>query len=197
MIKQISSPIINLGRVLLLLFTIFILSGCVAAVIAGAAGGLVVYDKRSFSMIEKDTRIFHKVHTSLVANPVFDESHIVVTSFNQNVLLAGEVSSASLSKKAESVATSVPNVKRVYNELTIGAPTSLSQRSKDSWITSQIRAKMLTKKNLESGSIRVVTEDSVVYLMGVVTREQAQLAVDVARQVNGVRKVVKVFRYIM
>ena len=197
MIKQISSPIINSGRVFLLLFILFILSGCVAAVIAGAAGGLVVYDKRSFSMIEKDSRIFHKVHTSLVTNPVFDESHIVVTSFNRNVLLAGEVSSASLRKKAESVATSVPNVKRVYNELTIGAPTSLSQRSKDSWITSQIRAKMLTKKNLESGSIRVVTEDSVVYLMGVVTREQAQLAVDVARQVNGVTKVVKVFRYIM
>tara|TARA_Y100000588_G_C14214208_1_gene908069 strand:+ start:1115 stop:1720 length:606 start_codon:yes stop_codon:yes gene_type:complete len=180
-----------------LLIVLTVLTGCVAAVIAGAAGGLVVYDKRSVAMISKDTRIFHKVHTKIVTNSIFDESHVVVTSFNQNVLLVGEVASESLKKQAETDAKTTPNVKRVYNELMIADPISLTERSKDTWITSQVRTQMLTKKNLESGSIRVVTEDSVVYLMGIVTHEQAKLAVDVARQVSGVKKVVKVFRYIM
>jgi osmotically-inducible protein OsmY len=147
-------------------------------------------------MIEKDARIFHLVHKKIVTDAQFDDSHIVVTSFNQVVLLTGETPVASLRVLAEKIAKHTPKVKRVYNEITVGDPTSYSQRSKDSWITGQVRAKMLTKKDLESGTIRVVTEDSVVYLMGIVTHDQANLAVDVARQVSGVTKVVKVFRYI-
>ncbi|WP_133130176.1 BON domain-containing protein [Legionella yabuuchiae] len=181
---------------LTILFLSSLLAGCVAVVAAGAAGGLIVYDKRSVVMIEKDARIFHVVHKTIVTNPKFDDSHIDVTSFNQVVLLTGQTPAASLKVFAEKIARQTPNVERVYNEIAIGYPTPLSQRSKDSWITSQVRAQMLAKKGLESGSIRVVTENSVVYLMGIVTHKQANLAVDVARQVNGVTKVVKVFRYI-
>lgn len=181
--------------VALLLLSIF-LSSCVAAVLAGAAGGLIVYDRRSIGMMEKDARIFHVVHKAIVTDPQFDDSHIVVTSFNQNVLLAGQTPTASLRVLAEKVAQKTPNVERVYNEIAIGESIPFSQRSKDSWITGQVRAKMLAKKGLESGSIRVVTEDSVVYLMGIATHKQANLAVDVARQVKGVTKVVKVFRYV-
>ncbi|GGI86698.1 BON domain-containing protein [Legionella impletisoli] len=179
-----------------ILFLSALLSGCIAVVAAGAAGGLIVYDKRSVVMIEKDARIFHVVHKTIVTNPKFNDSHIDVTSFNQVVLLTGQTPAASLKVLAEKIARQTPNVERVYNEITIGYPTSLSQRSQDTWITSQVRTQMLTKKGLESGSIRVVTENSVVYLMGIVTHKQANLAVDVARQVNGVTKVVKVFRYI-
>lgn len=178
-----------------LLATLF-LTSCVALVAAGAAGGLVVYDHRNLAMIEKDARIFHLIHTQIVKSPKFRESHIVVTSFNQIVLLVGQTPSASLRVLAEKVAKETPGVKRVYNEINIGNPTSFSQRSEDTWITSQVRTQMLVKKGLESGSIRVVTENAVVYLLGITTREQAQLATDVARQIKGVRKVVKVFRYI-
>jgi osmotically-inducible protein OsmY len=87
-------------------------------------------------------------------------------------------------------------VHRVYDELTVAAPIPLSQSTKDSLITGQIRSAMLTKKGLESGSIRIVTENGAVFLMGVVTPEQASLAVDVARRVKGVIKVVKIFQYI-
>lgn len=172
-----------------------LLSACAVGVVAAAAG-LVAYDRRSVVMIERDARIFHLIHTEIVKDPQFAGSHIVVTSFNQAVLLAGQTPKASLRVMAEKIAQQTPKVRRVYNEITIAEPTSLAERSKDAAITAEVRTKLLRKKDLESGSIRIVTEDSVVYLMGIVTPDQATLAVDVARQVNGVRKVVKVFQYV-
>ncbi|KTD66365.1 BON domain-containing protein [Legionella spiritensis] len=183
-------------RSLFILLSCMLLASCVAAVVAGAAAGLVVYDNRSFTMLESDARIFHKIHTAIVTDPRFQESRIIVSSYNQVVLLVGQTPTASLRVLAEKIAQKTPKVRRVYDEVTIGDPIPLSQRSQDSWITSQVRSQMLTKSGLESGSIRIVTENGVVYLMGIVTSEQASLAVDVARQVNGVQKVVKVFQYI-
>lgn len=171
-----------------------LLTGCVAAVVAGAAAGLV-YDKRSVVTLEADTRLFHVIHTKIVTDPQFRDSRIIVTSYNRNVLLVGQTPTASLRVVAEKIAQSTPNINRVYDEVTIGNPISLTQRTKDSWITSQIRTNMLTKKGLESGSIRIVTEAGAVYLMGIVSQEQASLAVDVARRVKGVVKVVKIFQY--
>ncbi len=179
--------------ILILLFGL--LNSCMLGVVA-AATGLVVYDRRSVMMIERDARIFHLIHTEIVRNPKFHDSHIGVTSFNQVVLLTGQTPQASLRVLAEKIAQKTPKVRRVYNEITIGEPTALADRSRDTWITGEVRAKLLRKKDLESGSIRVVTEDAVVYLMGIATPEQAKLAVDVARQVKGVQKVVKVFQYV-
>jgi osmotically-inducible protein OsmY len=172
-----------------------VLSGCVAAVVAGAAG-LVVYDKRGVLTVEKDARIFHVVHTKIVQDRQFQDSRVLVTSFNRVVLLVGQTPNASLRMLAEKVAQEAPNVYRVYDEITIGYPIPLTQRSKDSLITAQVRSMMLTRQDLESGSIRIITENGVVYLMGIVTPQQGNMAVDVARRVNGVRKVVKIFQYI-
>jgi osmotically-inducible protein OsmY len=172
-----------------------LLTGCVVAVVAGAAAGMV-YDRRSVSTIEADARIFHIVHKDIVTNPQLQSSRILVTSFNRVVLLVGQAPAASLRVLAEKIAHSTPGVQRVYDEISVEPPIAISQRSKDSWITSQVRSNMLAKKGLESGSVRIVTENGVVYLMGVVYTEQAMLAVDVARRVNGVRKVVKIFQYV-
>lgn len=173
-----------------------LLSACVAAVVAGAAAGMIVYDKRSVSALERDARIFHQVHNKLVKDPRFADSRVLVVSFNQIVLLIGQTPAASLKVLAEKKAQDTPGVRRVYDEISIGYPISMSARTKDTMITGKIRTRMLNKKGLESGSVRIVTENAVVYLMGIVTREQANFAVDVARQVKGVKKVVKVFQYI-
>lgn len=172
-----------------------LLTGCVVAVVAGAAAGMV-YDRRSVTTLEADARLFHVIHKNIVTDPQFRSSRILVTSFNKVVLLVGQTPTASLRVVAERVAQSAPGVIRVYDEISVDRPLAMSQRTKDSWITGQIRSNMLTKKGLESGSIRIVTENGTVYLMGIVTQEQATLAVDVARRVNGVRKVVKIFQYI-
>jgi osmotically-inducible protein OsmY len=183
-------------NMLVLLVLSSLLTSCVAFVMAGAAASMVVYDRRSVVMLESDARIFYLINTAIANNPDFRGSHIVVTSFNQVVLLVGQTTSDSLRALVEKIARTTPNVKRVYNQLTVGVSTTIGQRSKDTLITGQVRGQMLAKKGLESGSIRVITENGVVYLMGIATHEQAGLAVAVARQVQGVIKVVKIFRYI-
>lgn len=172
-----------------------LLSSCVAVIAAGAAAGLVVYDKRNISMIEQDARIFYVLRKDIVQDPQFQDASVTVTSFNRVVLLTGQVPNATLRVISEKKARKTPNVYRVYNEIEVGSPLSYTQHSKDAWINSEIRAKLLKKSGLESGSIRVVTDNAVVYLMGKVSYEQADTAVDVARRVNGVEKVVKVFMY--
>ena len=182
-------------KLILLLLIATLLTGCVAAVVTGAVAGMV-YDRRSVITMEADARLFHLIHKAIVTNRQFSDSRVIVTSFNRVVLLVGQTPTSSVRVLATKIAQSTPGVYRVYNEITVGNPISLAQRSKDSWITSQVRSRMLAKRGLESGSIRIVTEYGVVYLMGIAHDDQAALAVDVARRVNGVRKVVKTFQYI-
>ncbi len=173
-----------------------LLSGCVAAVVLGTAGGLVVYDHRGVVGLEKDARIFHLIHTKIVRDPNFAGSRVSVSCFNQVVLLTGQAPSVAERAMAEKIAKQTAQVARVYNEITVDSPISLKEQAKDTWITGEVRSKMVAEKGLASGSVHIITENSVVYLMGIVTPEQADLAVNVARHVNGVSKVVKVFQYI-
>jgi osmotically-inducible protein OsmY len=177
------------------LSTIALLTSCVAVVVVGAAAGLV-YDRRSVTTLEADARLYHRINKAIVTSHQLRGARILVTSFNRNILLVGQAPLASQRIAAEKTAQETPGVGRVYDEVVVSYPIALTQRSKDSWITSQVRSNMLTKKGLESGSIRIVTEQGVVFLMGIVTAEQASLAVDVARRVKGVNKVVKIFQYI-
>ena len=173
-----------------------LLTSCVAIVVAGAAAGLMVYDRRSVFSMERDARIFHVIQKAIIPNSEFHDSRIVIVSFNQVVLLVGQTPTASLRVVAERIAQQTPKVRHVYDEITVGSPISWTKQSKDTLITGKVRSRILTKKGLESGSIRIVTENGVVYLMGIVTVEQANSAVDVARQIKGVQKVVKVFQTI-
>ena len=180
---------------LLVLITSMLVS-CTALVVVGAAGGLIVYDKRSLQAIEKDSRIFYVINTEIAKDSTFDDSRIVITSFNKVVLLLGQVPVESAKYAAEKIARRTPSVRKVYNQITRGPKISIAQQSKDTWITGEVKSKMLAKKDLESGSIRVITENNVVYLLGIVTPEQSNLAASVASQVKGVIKVVKIFQYI-
>lgn len=173
-----------------------LLTSCMLAVVAGAASGLIVYDRRSVATLEKDARIFHVVHSAIASDPSFATSRVKVSSYQQVVLLLGQVRTQSLRTLAEEISQTTPNVRRVYNHLTVEPPIDMEQQSTDTWLTSQVRSKMLTKKDLESGSIKVNTEKNVVYLTGIVTPEQAELAASAARKVNGVHQVVKMFQYI-
>ena len=175
------------------------LSSCIFVVgaAAGAAGIAVVYDHRKVEAVLLDQRIANNITEKYKATPDFnsDTTHISITCFNQVVLLTGETTTPTLRQDAESIATNVPDVKKVYNEITIKGPTSPLTRTSDSWITTKIKSQMLATQDLKSGTIKVVTENGTVYLMGVVNRNQASMSVDIARQVDGVQKVVKIFQY--
>lgn len=126
----------------------------------------------------------------------FKGSHIVVVSHNGVVLLTGQVASEALKNKAGSVAENINRVRKVHNELSIGGPTSLVARSNDSWLTTKVKTRFIANKNVAGLKINVQTENGVVYLLGLLTREQADAAVAVAQDVYGVQKIVKVFEYL-
>ncbi|MGX5220701.1 BON domain-containing protein [Pseudomonas segetis] len=123
-------------------------------------------------------------------------SHIVVSSYNGIVLLAGQTPREELKQTAEKAANSVQGVKKVYNELQILPPTSLIARSNDSLLTAQIKAEMLANSNVPSTNIKVITENGIVYMLGLVTRQEAQSAAQVVQGVSGVQKIIKLFQYI-
>jgi len=111
------------------------------------------------------------------------------------VLLSGEATTAEQRDIVVSLVRSIEGVKRVVSEINVAEPTAFATRVHDSWITGEVKAKMLDTENLKSTRVKVVTENGVVYLMGLVSRAQADLATDVTRHVSGVERVVRMFEY--
>lgn len=175
------------------------LQGCffVAGAAAGAAGVTVVYDHRKIEKILQDENIVHRATLKLQANETISEnSHIEVNSFNQIVLLTGETATPEMREEIEEIIRTVPDVKRIYNQISIRGQASILTQASDGWITAKIKSQMIATKGLQSSSIKVITENGTVYLMGTVSSNQADIAVAIARQVSGVQRVVKVFQYI-
>ena len=170
-----------------------LLSGCAPLVVGGAVmTGVVAVDRRTAGTQLEDEGIELKVATA-INKELGDRVHLNVTSYNRRVLLSGEVRSEADRTRATVLAQSQENVKDVINDLAMGAPSSLTQRTKDTVITGQVKAAFLDAKDLQSNAVKVVTERGVVYLMGRVTTREAQRATDIARGVSGVAKVVRVF----
>lgn len=130
------------------------------------------------------------------SNPEFKGSHIVVVSYNGLVLLAGQVATSELKEQAATVAQAVHRVRKVHNELSIGGPTSLVARSNDTWLTAKVKSRLVASPDAKGLKVKVVTENGVVYLMGLVSRDQADEVVAVTANVYGVQKIVKVFEYL-
>jgi osmotically-inducible protein OsmY len=168
------------------------LPACAPLLVGGAVmTGMVVVDRRTSGMQLEDESIELRTAQGIRQN-LGDSAHVNVTSYNRQVLLTGEVSTAVDKDKANKVAQSQENVKAVANELTVQAVSSLTQRSKDIIISGQIKAMFVDAKDLQSNAFKVVTESGVVYLMGRVTSREAQRATDIARSIGGVTKVVRV-----
>jgi osmotically-inducible protein OsmY len=186
-----------ISAAIFIFFMTVLLQGCffVAGAAAGAAAVAVVYDHRKLENILMDNNITHAAANKINANPDFKESHIEIACFNQVVLLTGQTPTPELREEAENSVRSIPNVNRIYNQIIIKAPTSSITRASDSWITAKIKTQLLATKDMQSGTIKVVTENGTVYLMGIVNKEQADIAATIASQVTGVQRVIKIFQY--
>jgi len=170
-----------------------LLSGCAPLVVGGAVmTGVVAVDRRTAGTQIEDEGIELKV-ASAINKELGERVHLNVTSYNRRTLLTGEVRSEADRARATLLAQSQENVKDVVNDLLVGAPSSLTQRTKDTVITGQVKAAFLDAKDLQSNAVKVITERGVVYLMGRVTTREAQRATDIARGIGGVAKVVRVF----
>jgi len=170
------------------------LAACAPLVIGGAAavGTLVAVDRRTAGAQVEDEGIELRAG-SRVRETLGERVHVNVTSYNRQVLLTGEVPSAEDSQRVEQIVRSVENVQSIVNDLAVAPITSFTQRSNDTFITGKVRASLVDAKDLSANAFKVVTERNVVYLMGRVTQREAKRAAEIARGVNGVRKVVRVF----
>ncbi|OUR64102.1 BON domain-containing protein [Methylophaga sp. 42_25_T18] len=183
--------------IILLLIPFTFLQGCATAVVTSTEGAAIVPDRRTTGSIIDDQGIEFKASYALFKNKaIYDQSHINVTSYNGIILISGETLTEELKQKISDEVKVIPKVRRIHNELTIGAPSALTSRSSDTWITSKIKTKLATSSTIDPTYVKVVTENGIVYLMGILTHKEAEQAVDVVTKSAGVQRVVKIFEYI-
>ena len=174
-----------------------VLQGCVPMVAGGiAAGALSADDRRTLGAQTEDKAIFAKAEGRISEKFGNRDAHINVTSFNRKVLLTGEVPDVLAKAEIERIVGGVENVASIVNELQVAGASSLTARTNDSILTGKVKGNFVDDKDILANAFKVVTEDGVVYLMGLVTREEAERAAQVAARTSGVKQVVKVFEYI-
>jgi osmotically-inducible protein OsmY len=173
-----------------------LVQGCFPVVATGVgAGAMMVVDRRSAGTYVEDESIEWKVSRRLREH-LGTLNHINVTSYNRNVLLTGEVQNDAVRAEAERLAAGIENVRGTINELVVAAPSAMTARANDGLITSNVKARFVDGRRFAANHVKVVTEANVVFLMGVVTRAEADAASEIASTSQGVRKVVRVFEYI-
>jgi len=168
------------------------------AFVAGAAvGGAVIYDQRSAKTMLDDQDIAYRAQARLDHDAELKQkAHLSVAAFDRAVLLVGQAPSSDLKSRAEDIVRTVPKVARIYNEITIENPSSNIATANDAWITTKVKTALLAEKGLNSAQLKIVTESGVVYMMGIVSHAQADLATACVRKVGGVQKIVKLFEYL-
>ena len=176
----------------------FSLSGCATLIVAGAATGAVAsQDRRTVATQLEDGNIEVKAMSAFFKNDeIWKDTNIDVVSYNLNVLLIGQAPTASLKSKAAKEIKTIERVNKINNQIRIAAPISFFAKRNDEYLTSKIKSKMIFTDNLKSNAIKVVTENNEVFLLGKVTQEEADKAVNIARNVDGVSRVIKVFEII-
>ena len=175
------------------------LSACVPLVVGTAAtGATVLHDRRTAGTMLDDQRIKISILNKVAEDERFKDSNINVTSYNNNVLLTGEVPTKEVGLAAASIARDVEKVRQVHNELVIAKPSLLRARSNDSLITASVKSALLAidLPGFDPTRVKVVTERKAVYLLGLVTSEEAHTTSERARRVSGVEKVIRLFEIV-
>lgn len=178
---------------------LLMLQGCVGVLLAGGAttGVVVAKDRRTVTAQVDDQKIeLNARHDLSERTDISRISHISINSNNGIVLLVGQTPHQKYSDEVRAMVERQEGVRKIYNEIKIEEPIGYDIRSNDSWITSKVRTMLIAEKHFDSSHVKVVTEDSQVFLMGLVTHDEGELAVEIARNVSGVEKVIRVFEYV-
>lgn len=187
------------ARLIILFLAGFVicLQGCTGLVVAGGAtAGAMANDPRSSGKFIDDEIIEWKIIDVLGKDDqIYEQTHLNATSYNGVVLLTGEIPNDEMRLRVEEKIKAIDGVRQLHDETTIAAPSSMMSRSGDTWITSKVKTALLTDDTEMGSRTKVVTDKGVVYLMGIVSPQQADKLTDIARRVGGVQKVVKVFEY--
>jgi osmotically-inducible protein OsmY len=172
-----------------------LLQACAAAVVAGGASAVTsASDRRTLGSQIDDSSIVVKAERALEANKTLEaQAHINVNSYNGILLLTGQAPNQDLVDTANQLVQGIQGVKDVQNQIRVGNPISFTTRSRDSWITTRVKSLLVADKEISALNIKVITESGEVFLMGLVSSSEADKAVEIARHVNGVSRVIKAF----
>lgn len=172
--------------------------GCAPAVLAGAGTAVTAaHDRRTVGAFVDDAAVEIKGRATILQDDTFKpDVNISITSMNGIVLVSGEAATEQLRDRVLGVIRSIPGIRQVVNEIRIASPTSFASRTFDSWVTTKVKAQMAGTQGLDATRVKVVTENQTVFLLGLVTRREAELATEAARAVSGVERVVKLFEYL-
>ena len=170
------------------------LSGCVPVLIGGAVGttAFVTTDRRTTGAQMADEVMEKRIHYE-ISQAIPNNLHLTVTSYNRRILLTGEVGSESDKLTAQRVAQNSLEVSSVVNELMVGPVSSVTQRMSDSTLAGKVRTQLITTSGVSLNQMKVTVDRGIVYLMGLVTQEEAQKAADIASRVPGTKSVVTAF----
>ncbi len=188
---------LKINPVCFIITILLLLNGCAAIVIGGGAtAAAIATDRRTTGTVVEDQAIELKASDDIGLNEELDDkTHINITSYNTHVLVTGEAPTIEMRRQIIDIVSAVDKVNHVYDEIAISAPTSLTSRSNDALLTTKLKSKLLTDDKFEGIHVKVVTERGTAYLMGLVTREEADIATNIARKTAGLQKVVKLFLY--
>ena len=178
-----------------------LLGGCAAVIVTGAATGAnAAHDRRTLGAYVDDEGIELKARLAITEDKdLYSQTHVNIISVNGVVLLVGQAPTEAMRLKIEELTREIEKVRVVHNEMTIAAPNSYMTRSSDSLITAKVKGSLFGIKGHEGFDptrVKVVTENGVVYLMGILYRSEADAVATKASRVSGVQKVVKLFEYL-
>jgi len=186
-------------RIVSLLLLVFLsgsLQGCFPVVAVGVGTGIMMaQDRRTSGAYVEDEAIETKSFDH-IGKQYKNTVHVNVTSFNRNVLISGEVPNEEIKAEIGKLVSGIENVRNVSNELIISGPSSLTSRSSDSLITSDVKLRFVQDKRFDADHVKVVTENGTVFLMGIVKRAEADAAIEIASTTGGVQRIVKLFEYL-
>lgn len=186
----------RITSLLLLVFVSGSLQGCFPVVAAGVGTGIMMaQDRRTPGAYVEDQAIETKAFDR-IGKQYKNAAHVNVTSFNRNVLISGEAPSEEVKAEIGKLVSAIENVRNVSNELIISGPSSMTSRSSDSLITSDVKLRFVQDKRFDADRVKVVTENGTVFLMGIVKRAEADAATEVTSMTGGVQRVVKLFEYL-
>lgn len=192
-----NNTLTRIAATVLLVSTQPLIQACVPLVAATGigAGALIISDRRSSGAYIEDETIGWKVEERIVQK-FGSDTHVNAVSYNRSVLLTGEVPDAATKAEVGRLASEVVNVKGVVNEVVVGAPSSTKSRASDTYLTSKIKARFVEANKFSANHVRVHASAGTAFLLGIVTRQEADDASQIAATTSGVEKVVRVFEYI-
>lgn len=188
--------ILRLAATLSLAAGATLINGCIPLAITGVAATAQIATDRRTTGAQLDDELIEDKAIAQIADRLKSDLHVNITSYNGIALLTGEVATEASKNDVAQIVRSMPKVRTVQNELVVGPTSSLSARTNDTLITSKVKARFVEANKFQINHVKVVTERSAVYLMGIVRRGEGDAAADIARTTSGVARVVKVFEYI-